>query len=125
MDTPPTRDSHFDRRWYPAGDPVEWVRSTRQTVFESATRCIAHAMAKAVGPNARPEELLASDKVFQELHICVDAYARGLFVLGQPADGVVGLILMAARDAAPTGELHPAIAAAIEQWCREADASVS
>jgi hypothetical protein len=68
--------------------------------------------------------MYASDETFRELHLCAGAYARGLYALGQPEDGVVGLILVAAREAAAPGELHPAIVASIEQWCREAHSAV-
>jgi hypothetical protein len=82
------------------------------TVFDSAKRCIAHVFDSPGGAHG-------SDSNFQELHICVVAYARGLYALGQTEEGVIGLILGAARQAADTDTLHPAIVASIQDWCRE------
>jgi hypothetical protein len=104
-----------DRRWYPASDPVDWARHTRKMVYESVRRCIAGAI-------SRPGALDVSDDTFRELHICVEAHARGLYALGQTEDGVVGLIVAAADDASQPLDLHPAVGAAIAQWCREAGA---
>jgi hypothetical protein len=120
VEIPIQEGAAVDRRWYPAGNPVEWASTTRQVVFVSARRCIAHAIAVGLRADAPAEELYASDAMFRELHICVDAYARGLFALGQTEEGTIGLIVAAAREAAEPAEIHLAVLVAIERWCRDA-----
>lgn len=112
-----------DRRWHPIENPLEWAHATRQAIFDSSRRCIAHAMTIAAKPGADPDEFFATDDTFRELHICVMAYARGFYALGRTEAGALSMILAAGEDAALPGRLHPAIALAMEQWCHEARAS--
>ena len=108
-----------DRRWRPAGDAAEWVERTRDSIFESAKRCVAHAMTlRSEGP---ADQALPSDTVLRELRVCTVAYAKALYALGQTPDGAAALILAAARRAVQPEELGPSVVAAIDRWCREAD----
>jgi hypothetical protein len=120
---PLIEQTHGDRRWSPTGDHGEWARTTRQSVFEAARRCVSHAMYASLRGDMHPHELHASDVVFRELHVCVQAYSRALSALGQPEESSVGLIVAAARQASEPDDLHPSIVSAIEQWCREAHTS--
>jgi hypothetical protein len=113
---PPPTDESNDRRWYPVGNPVEWAHTTREQIFQAVTRCIGHAL-------DNPYASFVADQTFLELHNCVSGYACGLYALGQTEEGVVALVFEAAKHACHPGELHPAIVAALGQWCREAHAS--
>ena len=106
-----------DRRWRPSGDAAEWTQRTRDSIFESAKRCVAHAMllrSDSVAGNAQP-----SDTVLRELRVCTVAYAKALYALGQSPDGAAALILAAARRAVQPEELGPSVATAIDHWCRK------
>jgi hypothetical protein len=118
--TPLKAASLPDRRWYPKGDPAEWQRTTRQSMFVSVRTCVADAIRSPVPNDLCPHDLYGSDDIFRNLCACVRAYARALFDLGQNDDGAVKMIVAAAQEAARPEELHPAILGAIAQWCREA-----
>jgi hypothetical protein len=106
-----------DRRWRPAGDAAEWVERTRDSIFESAKRCVAHAMSLRSDEPAGQGQ--PSDAVLRELRVCTVAYAQALYALGQTPDGAAALILAAARRAVQPEELGPSVATAIDRWCRE------
>jgi hypothetical protein len=108
-----------DRRWRPTGDAAEWVERTRDSIFASATRCIAHAM--SLRSDAPAGQSQPSDTVLRELRVCTEAYAKALYALGQTPDGAAALILAAARRAVQPEELQPPVVTAIDRWCREAD----
>jgi len=106
-----------DRRWRPSGDAAEWVERTRDSIFESAKRCVAHAMSlHSDGPAGQAQP---SDAVLRELRVCTVAYAQALYALGQTPDRAAALILAAARRAVQPEELGPSVATAIDRWCRE------
>ena len=107
-----------DRRWRPAGDAAEWVERTRDSIFESAKRCVAHAM--SLRGDAPAVQGQPSDTVLRELRVCTVAYAQALYALGQTPDGAAALILAAARRAVQPEELGPSVVSAIDQWCRKA-----
>lgn len=109
-----------DRRWYPAADPAEWALTTRAAIFESVRRCVGHALYHSLQGEIHPRELEVSDAVFRELHSCTQSYAKALYTIGQKPDGVVALIVAAAREASQPDELHPCVVSALEEWCREA-----
>jgi hypothetical protein len=109
----------LDRRWYPVDDRDDWAYITRNLLFDSIRRCIAHAIGAPVRTDMAPHELHVSDDVFRHLHACAQACAQELYALGQDGDGVVKTILAGAVAAAKPNELHPAVIRAIEHWCRE------
>lgn len=112
--------SPADRRWNPVENPEEWERTTRDSIFESIRRCVSHAVYGSLSADTKPHELFASDAVFQELHICAEAYARGLYALGHDHDSAVAVIVAAAKRACAPDELHSSVVSALGQWCREA-----
>jgi hypothetical protein len=113
-------DKPADRRWHPVENPEEWENTTRQSIFESIQRCVTHAVYGSLSNATQPHELHASDTVFQELHICAEAYARGLYALGHNPDSAAAVIVAAARQACAPIELHASVVSALQQWCREA-----
>jgi hypothetical protein len=117
--TAPDPDVPFpDRRWSPTDDPAEWVRATRQFMFDSIRGCVARAIGPV--PDGEPQGIDLSDEVFRRLHACTLTSARALYALGQDGDAAAALILAGAEAAAEPDELHPAVLRAIEQWCRDA-----
>jgi len=113
-------DKPADRRWHPVENREEWEKTTRQSVFDAIRRCVSHAIYGSLTAATQPHELYASDTVFQELHICAEAYARGLYALGHNPESAAAVIVAAARQASAPNELHPSVVSALEQWCREA-----
>lgn len=113
-------DKPTDRRWHPIENPEEWENTTRQSIFESIQRCVTHAVYGSLSTATQPHELHASDAVFQELHICAEAYARGLYALGHNPESAAAVIVAAAKRACAPTELHASVVSALQQWCREA-----
>jgi hypothetical protein len=109
-----------DRRWYPTDDPATWAQATRESMFASIRRCVAHAIGVPLRAGMVPHELVASDEVFQQLYSCASSCARSLQTMGLPDTRTVAMVVAAAIAAAEPDELPPAVLAAIEEWCREA-----
>lgn len=109
-----------DRRWYPREDAGNWAHVTRQLMFESIQRCVAHAVGASRSGSLAPHEPYASDQVFRHLHVCASECARELYKLGQDGDRAVAFILAGAVAAAEPDTLHPAVLRAIADWCRDA-----
>ncbi len=92
----------------------------RRAVVASTRRCMHLATRQSITDDASTLDRYASDDTFRELHKCVAAFAHVMRTLGVPQRTSENMLMSALADAADSGEPHPALVAAIEEWFRDA-----